>query len=294
MDKKEWIKQAKAKQREVLDILKNGIKELVTSEKWTEYLKFQTAFHRYSFRNSMLIMLQQPTATYVKGLKQWKAEFERDVKKTEVKNGIAILAPLMRKVKKYQDNPETGEKEESFYEELYGFKTVYVYDVGQTEGKPLPENLHQRTEGNDAQWLLDCLVKVAKGIGYAVNFEDIGKADGRCDCSKKEITVNPIHPVNHQASVMAHELGHAILHPEDDEHSRGDKEFEAESVAFSVMYQFGVTSESYSFPYIAVWQDGDLEECIKKFESSCERIQRTSSRIIRLVEESTSQKSVAA
>ena len=92
---------------------------------------------------------------------------------------------------------------------------------------------------------------------------------------------------------LAHELGHALLH-EGADMTAGDKEFEAESVSFAVLYQFGIDSKNCSFPYIASWKNGNLEECIKKFESQCERIQSAANKIIEMVENQISQKSEAA
>jgi hypothetical protein len=100
-------------------------------------------FHNYSIGNLILIMLQKPDATRVAGYSTWK-DLYRWVKKGE--KGIAILAPCMPPKPKKPATPadvetdDEGEKpeEETDIRPVY-FKVVYVFDVSQTEGKPLPE-----------------------------------------------------------------------------------------------------------------------------------------------------------
>ena len=89
-------------------------------------------FHRYSFNNVLLILMQNPEATHVAGFHAWK-KLGRTVKKGE--SGIAIVAPC--RYKKKEEN-EAGEEESKGYA-LRGFTVAYVFDIEQTEGEPLPE-----------------------------------------------------------------------------------------------------------------------------------------------------------
>ncbi|MCY7273044.1 MAG: ssDNA-binding domain-containing protein, partial [Phormidesmis sp. CAN_BIN44] len=77
-----------------LDRLEKGIEELLQSGKWQDYLRMQSRFHTYSYRNVVLILLQSPEAVQVAGFNAWKG-LNRFVKKGE--KGIGILAPLIRK-----------------------------------------------------------------------------------------------------------------------------------------------------------------------------------------------------
>jgi len=87
--------------------------------------------------------MQYPDATYVAGYKQWKKKFNRHVKKGE--KGIAILAPFQynKKVKKKEkvknDSGEIIEKEVEETKKKTYFKPVYVFDISQTEGEPVPK-----------------------------------------------------------------------------------------------------------------------------------------------------------
>jgi len=53
--------------KELTDRLEQGVKDLFTSEKYAEYLKTMSRFHKYSTRNTLLIHMQKPDATLVAG-----------------------------------------------------------------------------------------------------------------------------------------------------------------------------------------------------------------------------------
>ncbi len=125
----------------VLKQLKEGVEGIQQSDQFRQFLLTMAKFHDYSIGNLILIMLQKPDATQVAGFTTWK-DLHRWVKKGE--KGIAILAPCMPpKAKKTApaETPESKEDEDEEAEELRPvfFKVVYVFDVSQTEGKPLPE-----------------------------------------------------------------------------------------------------------------------------------------------------------
>ena len=63
--------------KELLDVIQKGVLDVMDSEKYREYLKFQSMFHNYSFNNIMLIFSQRPTSTAVAGkCKKEKKEFK--------------------------------------------------------------------------------------------------------------------------------------------------------------------------------------------------------------------------
>lgn len=68
------------------------------------------------------------------------------------------------------------------------------------------------------------------------------------------ILVKESLPLMERARVLAHELGHAILHW--DRHSKLNisiREVEAESIAYIVMNHFGIDTSEYSSKYLALW-----------------------------------------
>src|SRR4029077_18835414 len=80
---------------EILAALTDGIAQLTSSGKWQEWLTTQSKFHHYSFRNTLLIMIQRPDATRVAGFRAWQL-LGRQVRKGE--KAIWILAPMTRKI----------------------------------------------------------------------------------------------------------------------------------------------------------------------------------------------------
>ncbi len=131
------------KVRELYSKLVEGVKEVLARADWREFLDFLARFRKYSPANTALILLQKPDATRVAGLKTWNS-LGRRVKRGE--KGIAIFAPTLRKVRVRETDPETGEEREHEEERLVGFHVTHMFDVSQTEGKPLPEAPRLRGE----------------------------------------------------------------------------------------------------------------------------------------------------
>ena len=138
----------KQKVQEITDKLEEGLKELFESEKYKTYLSTMSKFHNYSFNNTLLIAMQKPEATLVAGYKAWQKNFERHVNKGE--KAIRILAPAPYKIKEERDklDPVTGEmmfdengmpQKEQVEVTIPAFRAVSVFDVSQTDGKPIPE-----------------------------------------------------------------------------------------------------------------------------------------------------------
>jgi len=103
---------------EWLDKLASETDEARHSAAFTAYLQATAKFWRYSRNNSLLILMQCPTAEYVNSRKRW-TELGYRLKEGQWSNAIQILCPHFRLV----TNQETGEKEEV----LTHFSTGYVY-----------------------------------------------------------------------------------------------------------------------------------------------------------------------
>lgn len=265
------------KKQEALDKLAEGIKALLESGDWENYLKTQAKFHNYSASNCFLILAQSPEASQVAGYNTWK-KLKRQVRKGE--KAIKILAPLRRKV-------EDEEGETKYV--VSGFRAVSVFDLSQTEGEELPD-VCQKLEGDDAG-LLKSLIKLAQTKEIEVTFNPCaGGGFCRYDDDDKPILIN-INPANstlHQSKTMSHELGHALLHKysEYQEH-RGDHELEAESVAFVVLSYLNLDTSGYSFGYVAHWQKAagkDLEGTLAQLSKSAAAIHSASSTILEWLE----------
>lgn len=305
--------EAQAKREALQEKLADGIDQLITSGEWKRYLDFQKRFHRYSFGNTLLIMMQRPDATMVMGfgsrdkktgkpLSGWLA-LGRNVKGPdpvtgEKQTGIQIWAPRRRKVDvtdadgniRYGPDGKPRKREE-----IVGWRIVYVYDIAQTEGAPLPANPVKNLTGADEQGMYDRLVKVAAGIGYTVEYADLGRTDGDTSDNPARIRINPNREPIHQVATLIHELAHATLHKGIDDYRlhRGRYELEAESVAYIVAGTFGIDTSTNSFGYVAGWasaedrdrtvEDADMPDGQKVRElitKSGQAIQRASATIL--------------
>jgi len=225
------------------------------SEQFLEYLKSCSRFHSYSIGNIMLIMWQKPIATRVAGYRTWQ-KMNRHVCKGE--KGIAILAPCI-----YADKEDPKKTRMSF-------KTVYVFDISQTEGEPLPE-IDWRTTEQNAE-LQSALTMLVEANGWQVVYvDDLGGAEGVCQSRTKTISLLK----NTGTSTFIHEIGHMFLHDGQTELSREEKETEAESVAFVVCTQFG--QDTATPMYLAGWSEP------KKIKEHADHIIKIAHKIIEAV-----------
>ncbi|NLS80144.1 MAG: ImmA/IrrE family metallo-endopeptidase [Chloroflexi bacterium] len=221
--------------------VKEGALELMRSDRWQEWLKVQARFRRYSFYNTMLILMQRPEATRVAGYRTWQS-LGRQVRRGE--QGIRILAPVpFRKVR--DDGEEIGG---------IWFKTVCVFDVAQTDGAPLPEVI-QLLQGDDHLAHYARLLAVAQGQGYRLREVERMEANGATNRDGAILIKAGLSP-NQKVKTLAHELAHQALgHPQEEDGDRAVQELEAESVAYILSEQLGLDSSGYSFGYLAHWSE---------------------------------------
>lgn len=274
----------------IMKSLESGVEDFFTSEKYGEYLKTMTKFHRYSFNNTLLIAMQRPDATLVTGYRNWQS-MGRQVKKGE--KGITILAPAPKKQKKtqalYDQNqmPVLDEHGNQKYEEVEvvipRFKATTVFDIDQTEGDPIqtisPEELTEAVED------FNLFMKAISDISpVPIRFDEIeGSAKGYYSNANKEIVIRKGMSDSQTIKTAIHECGHAKLHDRDLMKSLGvqkdreTKEVEAESVAYSVCSAFQIETSDYSFPYIAGWSSG---RDMKELRSSMDTIRQTAGEMV--------------
>ena len=290
-------KTEKQKVQEITEKLEQGIKELFESEKYKTYLNTMSKFHNYSFNNTMLIAMQKPDATLVAGFKAWQKNFDRHVKKGE--KGIRILAPAPYKIKEERDkiDPVTQEllldkdgnpQKEEVEITIPAFRAVSVFDVAQTDGKPIPE-LAAKELLSDVEGYQDMIRAVEAISPVPIELEEIaGDSKGYYDREAKRIAVQENMSESQTLKTMIHEVAHSKLHSkevEQDEQMKKDrntKEVEAESIAYTVCQHFGIDTSDYSFGYIAGWSSG---RDTKELRSSMDTIRRTASELITGIEE---------
>ena len=291
--------------KEITAGIEKGIMELFESDRYRNYLTTMSRFHRYSLNNVMLIHAQKPNATLVAGFSKWKNGFGRHVKKGE--KGIQILAPTPYKIKVDKEKldpdtklpmlddegkPITEEKEVT----IPMFKVVSVFDVSQTDGKPLPQISFSLT-GDVAQYevFMEALRRTSQ-VPITIEPMEPGM-DGYFHLEKQAIFLREGMSQVQTVCAAIHEMAHSRLHNyekmtelADDgetllvpgEKDRNTEEVEAESISYAVCQYFGIETADNSFGYIASWSQGKE---LKELRASLETINKTSSELISGIEQ---------
>lgn len=220
--------------QEITAGIEQGIKELFESEKYMRYLSVMSKFHRYSVNNTMLIYMQKPEATLVAGFNKWKNQFERHVKKGE--HGITIIAPTpyKKKIEEMKRDPDTHapildadgkavmEEKEI---EIPMFRPVKVFDVSQTDGKPLPE-LASSLSGTVPHYeaFLEALRRSAP---VPIEFEPMAdNMDGYFSPDQQRIAIREGMSEVQTVSATVHEIAHSKLHNQKEVHLPHDEEYQ--------------------------------------------------------------------
>lgn len=246
--------QRQAERQALLDSLGEKVATLADSAEWIAYLRFMTAFRRYSFSNLMLIAMQCPHATRIAGFRKWQ-QFGRQVRKGE--KAIKILGYSTKKITK--TDPETGEEVE---DRVARFPVLSVFDISQTDGDPVPSVTYQLPTGEGPAGVLDQLVRWLEAQGWSVRELPLaGTMEGYTDHRRHIIATESNLTPAARLVVLLHESAHALLHEDDAEYvaHRGVCETEAESTAYVLAGLLGVNADASSVSYVAGWAKADRE-----------------------------------
>lgn len=258
----------------LLATLAEGVVRLTDSAAWRAWLDVQRRFHRYSWGNTVLIMVQRPDATQVAGFHAWH-RLGRHVRKGE--KGIAILAPIVPRFRVTDE--ETGD-ESVVVGSPRTFRVAHVFDLAQTDGADLPALPVTTLQGDDPDGLYDRLRGIAAALGFTVEEDCLDHGvNGFCQHRERRIAIEVRNDPQQQVKTLAHELAHAILHGDLDRLPRERMELEAESVAYIVCADLGIDSSAYSFGYLASWAAGG-EAAQRAIAQSAQRIQTAARRIL--------------
>ncbi len=281
--------------KEITASIEEGIKELFQSEKYAQYLQTMSRFHRYSVNNQMLIYMQNPNATLVAGFNRWKNQFGRNVLKGE--HGIKIIAPTPYKKKIEQEklDPDTklpmlDEDGKIIIEEktiqIPMYKPTTVFDVSQTEGRPIPQ-LAENLTGNVAHYEM-FMEALRRSSPVPISIEVMsGKLDGYFDLEHQDIAIRRGMSEVQTVSAAIHEIAHALLHntekvseepkPERAALNRNTEEVQAESISYAVCAYYGIATGENSFGYIATWSK---DKSLPELRQSLEVINKTAGGLI--------------
>lgn len=291
----------KERLKEITDSIEQGILNLFQSDRYAQYLRTMSRFHRYSVNNTMLIYMQKPDASLVAGFNKWRDQFSRNVMRGE--KGIKIIAPtpFKKKIEEEKLDPDTKApvldadgkvimEEKEIKIPMY--KVVSVFDVSQTEGKPLPMLANDLT-GNVKQYEI-FMEALRRSSPVPLAFEAMElNTEGYFSEKGQRIAIRSGMSEVQTVSAAVHEITHATLHnyeqarlaaAQSDETAeppkpkdRRTEEVEAESVSYAVCQYYGIQTGENSFGYIASWsKDKELPE----LRASLETINKAASGLI--------------
>jgi antirestriction protein ArdC len=236
--------------------LTTAVESLVSGEDWQQLLSLAARLHRYSPTNCLLIRAQRPDATWLAGYRRWQA-LGRQVRKGE--KGVAILAPVVTRRRPVDQDEEA--EQPGLVRVLRGFTVAHIFDVSQTDGPPWPEVGPVLLSGDAPAQLWERLAAQVAAAGFTLSRADCRPANGKTDFVARAVTVRDDVTGAQAAKTLAHELAHVLLHDgsENATGCRGRAEVEAESVAYLICATTGLDTDTYSFPYVASWADGDSD-----------------------------------
>lgn len=234
--------------KEAIERLKNAFYDWINSDSFIKFSKFMSMFRNYSFFNTLLIFLQKPDASLVAGFSTWK-NMKRFVKKGE--HGIMIYAPNVKK----QIVEEGDQTIEKFY--VTGFRKVYVFDISQTEGEPVPQTpeivIKDEFEG------FQKLRQTVEAMGYTVKeYESQFGEHGFTKKGEKVIYLDRSATTGQKASTLVHEWAHQQFGTELE---RKDEEIVVQTASYFIMATLGLDTSWYTAQYIQSWsQEKDWEQ----------------------------------
>ncbi len=258
----------KTRAKELFDKVVKNVQTIVANGEYEKYLKFQNQFTKYSFNNIVLIYSQFPDATNVAGKAKWKEvgrELIEGAKRIQITAGMPAQGKT--KVKKVIDGKEVEEEQTYNY---IAYKQVYVYDISQTVGEPIPLQIKMLDSENMGSFF-DKLKQFSKFPIY----EEIlyGGLKGFYSPKNKTITIDKKLSIDAKVAVLLHELTHGIYDDFDYKTDKNLSETFVESVAYIVADYFGLDNSMCSFNYITKYANGnpniliDLGTKIKKCAS---------------------------
>ena len=291
------------RQKEALDDVskqvEEGIRKVFSNDNYRDYLKVVSRFHTYSFNNTVLIAAQKPDATLCAGFNAWKFKYGRHVKKGE--KGIRIISPVKVKetVQEEKTDPNTGQPVFNEDGQLAAtpkvvwkqrFRASTVFDIGQTEGNPVPENLQMELRQlTSTQEGFDAFMAGLGDISHCqFRYAEMPEGpDSFYDAVSREIVIREDMEPGDMLKAAVREVSQLLLLDREQAGNRSadktqeTRELEAASAAYIICDHFGIDTSDFSFPSLDSWSAG---QDLKALRESGNTIRGTASQVIRSVE----------
>lgn len=253
--------------------LLEGVRQVLESNNFQEFMRFSAKFHSYSFGNILMIWSQRSGASRIAGIKTWNS-LGRRIRKGE--KGIAIFAPMIAERQKEDTLDNDGVINQKT---LIGFRQVYVFDVSQTEGNDIPVfDIGKPVMDGNADALFERILHVSP---VPVELEDMTEGrNGYYAVQEKRIALSTSLNAAEKAKTLLHELAHHLTYEKNIEGlDRADKEVIAEGSAFIAAAYFSLDASNYSPGYLASWGQDYL-----KILSTCQIMHDIATDLISMID----------
>lgn len=252
MDRKQRKNELQTSIKQYAEELANLTDKAKFSDKLKEYFNFISKFYKYSWNNRILIHSQCPNASLIAGFHTWKKQFERSVKKDS--SAIWIFAPRFYTIKEEILTKDGLEIQET--EHIY-FVPVPVFDISQTQGKPIPK-IDYGTNTNNHSDLLIKFEGMLSNENIKLEYKPLSE-DFNGYNQEGIIVLNSNNSADDNLRTGFHEYAHNCLHWDKDrgKYTKKQKETEAEATAFIVCRFLGIETKAYN--YLALYNsDSEL------------------------------------
>ena len=300
-ENKKQYKTKRITKKEMEDLTKEidvKLYEFIKEGKYKDVLISMGNLGNYSLNNQIYIIMQNPNAQTVHGLKSWN-NLGRHISKGE--KAITIFKPIIVKGEeeikdkdgnKILDDDGKPKTKQGYY--CKGFQAGYVFDISQTQGKQIDTfKFDENKLVEDKDKILNALRNTIESYGFSISYAtkvELGDGCyGLCNHQTNEIKILEGMSDLQEISTTVHECGHALAHSayrEDFEgltvkEKREIKEVEAESIACVVCTYLGLDTQNFNFSYITGWADGD----ISKFRKNLDIISKHARTLIQGIEQ---------
>jgi len=231
-DKEAWAAKKKQEREDIYEMSDNMALDVARDPgKFRQYLDVQSRFDRYSAVNALLVTAQKPDAQRLGDLPYWKSQ-KIYIKKSELRNGIAILEPG----NEYQ-------REDGSVGISYNVKRVY--DVSQAERRVV----HPVANHDDRALIRALMSGASVAIRAVETMPDYAPATlgAVYDPENKQILVRKGMDAADIFKSLSMELAHAELDRSSGDYNRNEAALPAYCASYMLCKKHGFDVSDYNF-----------------------------------------------
>ena len=250
--------------------------------RYAELIDAMQGLGRYSLRNQMLILMQNPKATFVIGMNAW------NYKRRHIEKGQTALKIIAPKFASQVSTDKDGNITEKTLDTITGYEVNFVYDVSQTAGEPLKDVLEGSTALDRYDTVAAALKGAARGFDFTTHAESEDASHGLLDTLNKTISIRSDLSKEDALRVLVQQVATANVVMRDRRHFQGIapndmaniNTVEASAIAHTVCKRLNLKVPSLTAPDF----NGMSDSNISRFAENVGVIRSVSQRMINSVE----------